>query len=490
MASGSLSKVIQRLRHAALCSDDSLTDGQLLECFCNQQEEAAFEGLMRRHGSMVMGVCQRILQNSHDAEDAFQATFLVLVRKAGALMGRKTVGNWLFGVAYHTALKARAATVKRRFKEQQVKAAAQEPDDGKWQELQHLLDQELARLPDDYREAVVLCDLEGKTRKEAARKLGWPEGTLSGRIARARVLLSQRLARRGVVVSGGLLAMILSAKSASASVPAPLLVSTIKAAACVAADQALTAGIVSAKVAALTQGALKAMLISKLKIATFVLLGLSLFTFGALALNSGTAQENQGKSKKAKIVEIDLGKLPPDLAKQLADFAKGKTAKKSGQYEDKQDGKKKTKTVESQSGFQGEQQGQHEDKDEVPKKGKGKGEQQGQNEDKEDGNKKAKKGKASPSQQEGQNEDKNDGKKKKSKQNDQEVSLLDDFLSLPVVAQEKKKDDGQQNQKDDGQKNQKDDGQQNQKDEPKKESAGLRLPGHPATPVVAVMARR
>ena len=212
MATGQDNSVIRHLRRAALLRDaGDMTDGQLLEAFVSARDEGAFEELLRRHGPMVLGVCRRVLGSPHDAEDAFQATFLVLVRKAAALTGRATVGNWLYGVAYHTALKARAANARRRLKERQGGEMRRQevPPEQVWNELRPLLDQELSRLPDKYREAVVLCDLEGKTRKEAARQLGWPPGTLACRLARARVLLARRLTARGLALSGGALAAAL-----------------------------------------------------------------------------------------------------------------------------------------------------------------------------------------------------------------------------------------------------------------------------------------
>src|SRR5262249_44075451 len=153
------SGVLPHVRRAALLQDGGgMTDGQLLECFLARREEAAFEALVRRHGPMVLGVCRRVLRNAHDAEDAFQATFLVLVRKAASLLPREAVGNWLYGVAYHTALKARAAALRRRAKEAQVRAMSPRearPEDA-GQEWRPLLDHELSRLPDKYREPVVL----------------------------------------------------------------------------------------------------------------------------------------------------------------------------------------------------------------------------------------------------------------------------------------------------------------------------------------------
>jgi len=222
MATSQTSGVIQHLRRSVLLQDGAgLTDGQLLEDYVSRREQAALEALVRRHAPMVWGVCRRVLGNRHDTEDAFQATFLILVRKAASIASPRLLANWLYGVAHQTALKARATAAKRRARERQVtqmpQPAATEPD--LWNDLQRLLDQELTRLPDKYRAAIVLCDLEGKTRKEAARHLGVPEGTLAARVARGRVMLAKRLARHGLAVSGGALGTMLAQKVASACVP-------------------------------------------------------------------------------------------------------------------------------------------------------------------------------------------------------------------------------------------------------------------------------
>src|SRR5437660_8426754 len=230
MAAGKMSKIGQHLRRAVLPRDGAgLTDGQLLHDYLSRHEEAALAALVRRHGPMVWGVCRRVLRSYHDAEDAFQATFLVLVRRAASITSPDLLANWLYGVAQQTALKARATTAKRRGRERQVinmpEPAATEGD--LWHDLQPLLDQELSRLPDKYRVAIVLCDLEGKTRKEAARQLGVPEGTLSARLTRGRVMLAKRLSRQGLAVSGGALAAILSQSMASAGAPASVVANTL-----------------------------------------------------------------------------------------------------------------------------------------------------------------------------------------------------------------------------------------------------------------------
>ncbi len=275
MTSKALNGVLRRLGRAALLQDGGgLTDAALLDRYVTDRDEAAFAALVRRHGPMVLGVCRRVLRREADAEDAFQATFLVLVRKAHTVVPRGMVGNWLYGVAHNTARKARAMSAKRRVKETAAgtaKAAAAEG--GAWREVQALLDEELSRLPDRYRVPVVLCELEGKTIKEAAAQLGWPQGTVATRLSRGRTMLGKRLARHGLPLAA--LAAAFSEAVASAGVPGPLERSTVQAASHFAAGRA-AAGLVSARAAALTDGVLKSMLLHKLKIATVLLAGLAL----------------------------------------------------------------------------------------------------------------------------------------------------------------------------------------------------------------------
>jgi RNA polymerase sigma factor (sigma-70 family) len=325
MATSSINWLIQRLRHAALLREGAeLTDGQLLEGFVRRREAAALEVLVQRHAPMVWGVCRRIAQNHHDAEDAFQATFLVLVRRAAAIMPRRMVANWLYGVARQTALKARATRAKRQARERQV-TSMPEPEAVErhdlWPALQSLLDEELSRLPDKYRVAIVLCDLEGKTRKEAAGQLGVPDGTLAARLARARTMLAKRLARHGLAVSGEMLAPVLAQRSASAAAPAAVMTSTIKAVTSVAAGQAAATGLVSAKVVALTEGVLRTMLLTKLKVATAVLLVLGIAFCGIASLtHTATAQQGQPEKPPAEDAKVQVSpkedvsaRTPPDL---------------------------------------------------------------------------------------------------------------------------------------------------------------------------------
>jgi RNA polymerase sigma factor (sigma-70 family) len=253
-----MSQAIHQVCSKILRDGVELNDGQLLESFIVSREAAALEALVGRHGPMVWGVCRRILSNHHDAEDAFQAAFLVLVRKASSIRPRAMVGNWLYGVARQTALKARATSAKRRAREKQLPAGAEPiaaPADLS-SDLSDLLDIELTKLPDKYRSVLILCGLQGKSLKEAARRMDLPEGTVASRLARGRTMLAKRLVRHGLTVSGVSLAALQAHQSASAGVSTAAISSTIK--------TATAAGVVSANVGALTNGVLKAMLLTKL----------------------------------------------------------------------------------------------------------------------------------------------------------------------------------------------------------------------------------
>jgi RNA polymerase sigma factor (sigma-70 family) len=311
MATSLMNPVFHQLRRAVLLRDGAgLTDGQLLESFVRQKNEAAFEVIVRRHGPMVLGVCRRVLGNHHDAEDAFQATFLVLVRKANSIVPREMVANWLYGVANRTALKGRSMIAKQWVRERQVKEMP-EPDvaepDHCWRDLQPLLDQELSRLPDKYRVPIVLCDLEGKTGKETARQLGWPEGTVSSRLARGRMMLAKRLTRHGLVLSGGALAVMLSQNVASASVPTSLVSTTIKAASLFATGQVVGSGVISAKVAALTEGVLKTMLLTNLKFPLMLLIVIGLAGAGIGSMSYvGAAKDQPVQGGQQQVAQVDV----------------------------------------------------------------------------------------------------------------------------------------------------------------------------------------
>jgi RNA polymerase sigma-70 factor (ECF subfamily) len=306
MATSSLRTVLENLRRSMLRHDGAgLTDGELLEGFISQRDGGAFEALVGRHGPMVLGVCRRVLGNEADAEDAFQATFLVLVRKAAFIRPRGMVGNWLYGVAHKAARKAKALNERRRAKEKEaVFRPKPEPFGEDQQQRQALLHQELRTLPDKYRAAIVLCDLEAKSIKEAARQLGCPPGTIGTRLARGRGMLARRLARQGLILSGGGIAILLSPGAASAGVPLTLVASTVQAASRIAAGQAAS-GMGYAQAAALAKGMVKAMSLKNCKIVVALLAvgaisSLGVFTSTPAGLRlTGPVQAGQQKDARA-----------------------------------------------------------------------------------------------------------------------------------------------------------------------------------------------
>jgi RNA polymerase sigma factor (sigma-70 family) len=278
MTPATLNEVLRHLRRLTDAQGvRDLTDGELLERFHDRREEVAFAALVERHGPLVWGVCRRVLHDPHLAEDAFQATFLVLVRRAGSIRKHGSVGSWLHGVAYRVAVKARTrAHVTRAQERRSVEMPRPDPpDELTWQELRAVLDEELSRLPEKYRAPVVLCYLEGQTHDQAARALGCPRTSLSSRLSRARDLLRQRLVRRGVALSAGVLATVLAEKAVAEGVPAVVMLSTIRAA---------TAGAVSPAAAALAQGVIQTMSATKVIVAAALAALLTVGTVAALGL--------------------------------------------------------------------------------------------------------------------------------------------------------------------------------------------------------------
>jgi RNA polymerase sigma factor (sigma-70 family) len=252
-----------------------LSDGQLIERFLSgprDEAQAAFANLVDRHGALVMGVCRRLLPDPNDADDAFQATFLVLVRKAHSIVRKDLLANWLYGVAFRTARVARARAARRRAKGKQVMdvlGARSTEDVAGCGDALELLDEELCCLPEKFRIPVVLCELEGRSRKEAALRLGIAEGTLSSRLARARALLRDRLAKRGLALGAGALAAGLPHDVSAAAVGPALANATVHAALRYAAG-----GLVPYSVTSLTEGVLKAMFLTRLKAGAVALVAL------------------------------------------------------------------------------------------------------------------------------------------------------------------------------------------------------------------------
>lgn len=263
----SLENAIARTRVlAGLTKARGLDDRLLLERF-SAGDESAFTVLVERHGGLVMGVCRRVLRHTQDAEDAFQATFIVLAKKAGKIAWQESIAGWLHGVACRIAFQIRREQARRRLRNHPLEEPAVDPPDPAWSEIKPALDEELDRLPARYRMPLILCCLEGKSRDEAAAALGWSVGSVKGRLERGRELLRSRLARRGLTLSAGLAALLVIGESAGAAVPLSLSLATVRAGLAMSAGQTT---LVSSPVLSLAQGALHAMFMSKIKIAAAV----------------------------------------------------------------------------------------------------------------------------------------------------------------------------------------------------------------------------
>ena len=302
-----MDRVIREINGTLLNSGPEFTDGQLLEMFRVRRNEAAFEAIVRRHGPMVLAVCRRILGNHHDAEDAFQATFLVLARRSGMIAPRDMAANWLHGVAVRTAQKARTQAAKIRTRELRAVLPVDSqsaPHEAEF-DMRESLDRELARLPEKYRTPIVLCELEGKSHKEAARLLRWPEGTLSVRLMRAKKLLAQRLARQGIGTAGAI-AILSAASAVPASVPSSLVSSSVNFATQFAVGD--VRGAIPGQIAVLAEEVLRGLFMSKMKslVASIVLLGL-LFGGVAFSIRALTADSLLAKPVDALVAQAPEG---------------------------------------------------------------------------------------------------------------------------------------------------------------------------------------
>lgn len=275
--------VLRYLRHTLDAERlDGVADARLLERFVGNQDEAAFELLVWRHGGMVLKVCRQVLGDEHAAEDAFQAVFLTLIRKAGSIRRRETLGGWLYHVATHAALRLRREQLRRRehpFDLETVSATV--PEDRT--ELQQLLHEEINRLPAKYRTPIVLCYFESKTHDEAAEQLCWPKGTVAGRLARARALLQKRLQRRGIALA----TVLPMAQVGSHLPPAALVLATMQVAKSSFGGQTLIASLVSARALQLTEGVIQTMWWSKMKVGAALCAAVSLLALGATAIRGG-----------------------------------------------------------------------------------------------------------------------------------------------------------------------------------------------------------
>jgi RNA polymerase sigma factor (sigma-70 family) len=270
---------LQQIRKLVSLAETAVPDQELLGRFVDHSDEAAFAALVQRHGDMVLGVCRRVLHDAHHADDAWQATFLVLARKAASVRQRQSVGSWLHGVAFHAAANMKRNLARRRAHErlaigQHTAGAAAES----WRDEWYILDEELQRLPERLKMPLVLCYLQGKTQDEAARELGWSTSTLRGRLNRGRRLLRLRLTRRGLTLSTALAATLVSSESGLASLPSSLPATVVKAAVLSARGQAV-AGLISPAIITLAEGVVEVMK-TKQQIGIVIVMVVSLVTLG------------------------------------------------------------------------------------------------------------------------------------------------------------------------------------------------------------------
>jgi RNA polymerase sigma factor (sigma-70 family) len=308
--------VLDHIREVlAAGADGRLSDAQLLDAFA-RGEEAAFALLVRRHGRLVWGVCRRVLRDWHDAEDAFQATFLVLTRKADSVRKRASLGSWLYGVAFRLSSQLRRRLAIRRQHEGMVHPSPPGPapdEEISLREALAILDEEVGRLPDKFREPIVLCYFQGKTNDDAARELGCPPGTLKDRLLRARERLSARLAGRGVTLPAGALAVLLAAGAAEAALPAALV-------------RSAAAGVVSAEAIRLAKAMTRAMTMTKVKLLVLGVLAVGLLGTGAGVVlrqaapgappGPAAADDGKGEQPRAK-ADLHNDPLPPGALARL-----------------------------------------------------------------------------------------------------------------------------------------------------------------------------
>jgi RNA polymerase sigma factor (sigma-70 family) len=314
-----LLRQLRTLATEALCLQG--TDHDLLRRFVDQRDEAAFEALVRRHGPMVLRLCRRLLRDWHDAQDIFQATFLVLARKAAAIRKRASLGCWLHGVAYRLALKVRAQTRKAAARPL-WEAEGVSPDilaNLTWRELRTVLDEELNRLPEKYRAPLVLHYLEGQTQEEAAHQLGCSRSTLKRRLEYARELLRGRLTRRGLALAAPVLVTLLAHNPTPAGVPPTLVSGTVKAGLLFATGEGTVTAVLSTRVVSLSEGVLRAMLFTKLKTTAAMLLAVGILSAGLVRVArpawSANRPEDQPKQpvREAQHPEVyALLRLPND----------------------------------------------------------------------------------------------------------------------------------------------------------------------------------
>jgi RNA polymerase sigma factor (sigma-70 family) len=342
MTDRGLSRIVRRLHHLGDGNATELPDAELLRRFAMARDEAAFATIVRRHGPMVHRICRQLLRESHDAEDAFQATFLVLVRKALSIRRHELLANWLYGVARRVALRARSTMVRfRTHTDPRIEPAADDmTSEPGVREMWSIVHEEVARLPTKYRVPVVLCYLEGKAHDEAAALLRWPKGTVAGRLARARDLLHTRLVRRGVVIPAGGLAVLIWADAAPAAFPSAILHTTVVAAAAYAATPE-SGALISQTVISLTEGIMKAMFINKVK---------NVILFGGLALLFAAASAGLIAATASHRAETSRGSMAQAGPRNGSDASSGERRGEKSDAESKPMGSSSRPETSSGSG--------------------------------------------------------------------------------------------------------------------------------------------
>jgi RNA polymerase sigma factor (sigma-70 family) len=308
-----------------------LSEDELLDRFVVEHDEAAFAALVARHGPMVLGVCRRILRDERDVEDAFQATFLILVRRAGAIRDGRLLGRWLHGVAHRVAVRSHARAARRYTHERPVtgdfEAVGHSPPQiAGERELSAVLDEELARLPGALRSPMVLCYLEGLTHDEAASRLGWPVGTVRSRMARARDLLHRRLSRRGIMASGA----VLPGSMAKTTVPIALIDSTVRMSLVFLTKQSLAVTVASLTAAGLANEVLHAMMLTRLTVLGATGLTCVLALGGPSLARQFTRIDRDGvrTEQEAGPIQIALAEPPPSPPFETNTSSEGQTKKK------------------------------------------------------------------------------------------------------------------------------------------------------------------
>jgi RNA polymerase sigma factor (sigma-70 family) len=317
MSSRTLSPILDTLyRCSVLHRGDSCTDAELLERFARTHDQPAFAALLHRHGPMVLAVCRRLLPDRHEAEDAFQATFLVLVRKSGGLRQPQQLGSWLHGVAHRIALRLRQRAARWQPLPEELDLAeardSQPLDQIAWQEIRTILDSEIERLPSKYRQPMVLCYLQGQSYSEAARSLGCPPGTVSVRLARARQKLRDRFARRGLTLSASLVGSLLGQEALALPVPAGLFTATLKAGVSVAVAGIVLDGVVSHQAIALAKGVVRTMWMAKCKSTLLMVVAAGLVCTGVGGLARRDGSQAQAQAPQGDMVRTHPHSPHPD----------------------------------------------------------------------------------------------------------------------------------------------------------------------------------